>query len=471
MNEKLIGFIRTGDLDEVKGLLSGQSVNFNINGQTPLHLAAMFNQLEIINYLLDHGADINARDRYGNTALFYAVLNGHLSIVEQLLWRGAEANTINQDGDTPLHEASEESEYIIIEALLKYGADISIKNAEGHTADQLTDYFDIRQDEINSELLVAAESGQTDKVEYLIANKADVDAEDNYAQTALHWACYNGHLEVVKILLACGANVNSVDINNNTPLHCAVKNEDIIELLLQYGADISIKNAEGHTADQLTDYFDIRQDEINSELLIAAESGQTDKVEYLIANKADVDVEDNYAQTALHWACYNGHLEVVKILLACGADVNSVDINNNTPLHCAVINGHKEIVQLLLSKNAMINIANGDEKIPLSIAIEEGFDEIAGLISNRQDELNKALSEASKKGDFNMVSHLLRYEGADPFLKIEGLTAREYAEKSGHSKVVELINDYADIGLNKFIFLEYEPNAKEELSMSLSGSY
>ncbi|TNF69350.1 MAG: hypothetical protein EP298_04215 [Gammaproteobacteria bacterium] len=356
MNEELIGFIRTGDLDEVKDLLSGQSINFNINGQTPLHLAVMFNQLEIINYLLDHDADINARDRYDNTALFYAVLNGHLSIVEQLLWRGAEVNTINQDGDTPLHEASEESEYIIIEALLKYGADISIKNADGHTADQLTDYFDIRQDEINSELLIAAESGQTDKVKYLIANKADVDAEDNYAQTALHWACYNGHLEVVKILLACGA------------------------------------------------------------------------------------------------------------------DVNSVDINNNTPLHCAVINDHKEIVKLLLANNAMINIANDDEKIPRSIAIEEGFDEIAGLITNRQDELNRALSEASKNGDFNMVSRLLRYEGADPFLKVEGLIAREYAEKSGHGKVVELINNYTDIGLNKFIFLEYEPNAKEELSMSLSGS-
>ena len=62
-----------GDMETVKKFVEyGSDVNENINGVTPLMLAARYNRVEIIKYLLDNGANLNALDQYGHSALYYA---------------------------------------------------------------------------------------------------------------------------------------------------------------------------------------------------------------------------------------------------------------------------------------------------------------------------------------------------------------------------------------------------------------
>jgi ankyrin repeat protein len=64
----------------------------------PLFLAAGQGNLEVVRYLLDEGADINAREKLGHTALAEAAYFGHLDVIKELLLRGADINTVTDDG-------------------------------------------------------------------------------------------------------------------------------------------------------------------------------------------------------------------------------------------------------------------------------------------------------------------------------------------------------------------------------------
>jgi hypothetical protein len=79
--------------------------------------------------------------------------------------------------------------------------------------------------------------GHKDVVELLLANEANVNAEDGNDRTPLHWAAGAGHVDVVELLLARKADVNAKDNKGNTPLHfAAIKGQlDVVELLRQHG--------------------------------------------------------------------------------------------------------------------------------------------------------------------------------------------------------------------------------------------
>jgi ankyrin repeat protein len=97
---------------------AGANVNSRGNCCMPLYLAAGEGRLEVVRYLLDHGADVNAREKFGDTALSEAVFNGQLTAVKELLFRGAEVNAVS-DGGTALDIAIARN-HIEIAALLKH---------------------------------------------------------------------------------------------------------------------------------------------------------------------------------------------------------------------------------------------------------------------------------------------------------------------------------------------------------------
>ena len=133
----------TGRMEVVKGLVSEDKTkvgSLSRDGFTPLHLAAFFGHIEVVEYLLKNGADANAIANNPTKVrpLHSAVAHRHLEISKLLVEHGADVNARQQGGFTPLHEAAFGGSLELAGLLLDHGADIEAKTDKGLTALALT---------------------------------------------------------------------------------------------------------------------------------------------------------------------------------------------------------------------------------------------------------------------------------------------------------------------------------------------
>lgn len=96
----------------------------------------------------------------------------------------------------------------------------------------------------------------------------------------------------------------------------------------------------------------------STELIHAAELGNSTRLELLLQAGANVDVMDLYRITSLHYAAANGHLEAVRVLLKWGANVGDGDDVNSSPIRAAFANGHAEIVALLTISHSTSDVTS-----------------------------------------------------------------------------------------------------------------
>ena len=135
--EDFFNDIRSGNLEGIQEVLGNTSDFLNVKderGSTPLLLAAYYGHLEVVQYLLAAGADIDAKDSTGNTALMGVCFKGYEDIAEVLVESGANVNHINSMGATGLIYAATFNKIAIAKMLLEHGADVNIKDARGNTA-------------------------------------------------------------------------------------------------------------------------------------------------------------------------------------------------------------------------------------------------------------------------------------------------------------------------------------------------
>ncbi|KAK6184410.1 hypothetical protein SNE40_001934 [Patella caerulea] len=104
MSEGLVWSVKNGDLKEVKKVLEAEKgvINKEVSGRKPLHFAADYGQSEIVEYLIQNGADVNACDIHGISPLLAAVWEGHSECVKILLQKGASKNGKSPDGTSYL---------------------------------------------------------------------------------------------------------------------------------------------------------------------------------------------------------------------------------------------------------------------------------------------------------------------------------------------------------------------------------
>ena len=103
------------------------------HGRSPLHGASIYGHVDSARILIDHGANVNARDDDYWTPLNYACIWGHVTVAQLLLEHKAILNTGNEEKDTPLHMASEQGHLEIVRLLLDHGADVAAQGSGGLT--------------------------------------------------------------------------------------------------------------------------------------------------------------------------------------------------------------------------------------------------------------------------------------------------------------------------------------------------
>lgn len=150
---------RWDDLELIKLLLlKGASVDaVNKNGVTPLASASDNGYVDMVEFLINSGADVNA-SRFDDhfTPLLYACQGGHLEVARVLLNNGAQVNLHSIHRATPLMWAAAQGHQELCSLLIQHGAEINARCIRGNTA-----------------LMMATESGHIDIIKLLIASKAD----------------------------------------------------------------------------------------------------------------------------------------------------------------------------------------------------------------------------------------------------------------------------------------------------------
>jgi len=220
-------------------------------GARPLSHAARFGHLEMVDLLLAHGAPIDARNLVGATALYFAAEGGHTSVVQHLIERGADVNLTGRSGVSPVAAAAYAGNDSVVEALLARGADERAPDETGKPP-----------------IVYAAAGARIEIVKRLLARNVDINTRYPNGLTLLMWASGPDEkapearaMQVVSYLLDAGANLDDCDDRGRTALMIAAEggHAEIAGLLVARGADPTLKDKAGKRAADLTRLSSLRE--------------------------------------------------------------------------------------------------------------------------------------------------------------------------------------------------------------------
>jgi ankyrin repeat protein len=200
-------------------LTRGADVNVrDVEGNTPLLLAAKDNMHPTIMLLLAKHADVNVLDKNGYSALRIAIEHSDTPAVQQMVDQGAQIDSIDFYGRTPLLAAVEFQNLSVVRMLLARGADAKHRDQDGNTVLHICAGAPVGDPE-HADL-------RYDILRLLLDRGVDINAQDTKGETALLIASEQRDTETIKMLLEKGADVHIKDHAGRTPLQIAQDHQD-----------------------------------------------------------------------------------------------------------------------------------------------------------------------------------------------------------------------------------------------------
>ncbi|XP_064106074.1 protein phosphatase 1 regulatory subunit 12A-like [Macrobrachium nipponense] len=320
------------------------------DGYTPLHLATIAGNKSVLPCQVpsDQGRDVQALDNEKHTVIHWATVCGEVELLDILVEAGANPSTPDIHGAYPLHYAAQmcgpNSEMgndvrvglLVLRKLLQHGVDVAVTDHDGRQPLLWAASAEVRPSH------VYCPSGSADAILALVNAGASVSAEDKDGLTALHCAASRGHLDCLDCLLSlCGAEVDTLDSNGCTPLFYSVTlgHADCTQLLLNHSAHPDRQDRKGRTPAHC-----------------GAAKGQLETLKLLHQKGADLWKRNVKGDLPLHEACQSGRKDLVMWLLSMRPDtVNAPNLDGRCPLHIAAINNNIEMCKILMDQQAAVN--------------------------------------------------------------------------------------------------------------------
>ena len=338
---------RKGNIDAMNVLLSA-GANRTIedaDGDTWIHYAIYGNcSKEVLQSIIDQGADVNATNNNNSTALIQASSKGNIDAINVLLSAGANMAIQNVVDNTWIHCAifgncSKE----VLQSIIDQGADVNARNNQNITA-----------------LMLASRKGNIDAMNVLLSAGANRTIEDADGDTWIHYAIYgNCSKEVLQSIIDQGADVNATNKNNTTALMLASEkgNIDAMNVLLRAGADRTIEDAEGDTWIHCAIHGNCSKEVLQSQ----------------IDQGADVNATNKTKTTALMLASRRENINAMNVLIYAGAVRTIEDINGDSWIHYAIHRDcSKDVLQSIIDQGADVNARNKKNITALMLACEKG---------------------------------------------------------------------------------------------------
>ena len=393
----------------ILSVLVAHGANINCqddDGKSPLSIAINNNNVDLVLYLIKNGAIMTAQNGSQINSLYYALINKKREVAQALVDNNFSISQV-PDETLLLYIACENGYFDIAQSLLKKGLNIDF-----HWDGKYTALMEACSRNNSKVALFLIEKGANFNtvINNMTALKLAISRKNEKLVNAimqqdvlkligdeLCFACKDSSLSIVKVLFDCG----EFDINQThwhgqisaINIATGAKNLEIIQFLLENGADLKTKDLKGLTP-----------------LHVACSLGFFEAVELFVQHGADFFARDNKGSTPFHYACRHKSLKIITYAVqSFGKKVcDTEDDDGYLPLHVAAKFGSFPAIDYLVTQEANYLSSMTDLPTPLHIAIQFGQTEVScHLLGLRPEELNFSLFLLAVQNDRDLASHLI----------------------------------------------------------------
>ncbi|KAL7834912.1 hypothetical protein SRHO_G00291590 [Serrasalmus rhombeus] len=306
------------------------------DGQSPLHLASCWGLEDVVQCLLEFGANVNAQDSEGRAPIHVAISNQHSVIIQLLISHpDIRLNLRDRQGMTPFACAMTHKNNKAAEAILK---------REPGAAEQV-------DNKGRNFLHVAVQNSDIESVLFLISVQANVNSrvQDAAKLTPLHLAVQAGSEIIVRNLLLAGAKVNELTKHRQTALHLAAQQDlaTICSVLLENGVDFAAVDENGNNALHLA----VMQGRLNNVRALLTESN-IDAEAYNLRGQSPMHVLGHYGK--------ENAAAIFELFLECMPEypLDKPDNEGNTVLLLAYMKGNANLCRAIVRAGARLGVNN-----------------------------------------------------------------------------------------------------------------